>query len=172
MRLPKSLYHPLPLRECGGSQSSTPQHHGQNAHSRVFQGPSLPTALWVTPPNSPRLPAEKRLEQADPDRASFPSPTKFSDATPPPPTPPRPVAPVPIPWRSCKPMPCRILAPARRVPPHPPPHPLPPPPPTPPHPLCPSTLCPPFLSWGGRGCRGGARKRLQFRVVAARTVGK
>ena len=40
--------------------------------------------------NSPRLPAEKRLEQADPDRASFPltqpSPhAKFSDATPPPP---------------------------------------------------------------------------------------
>ena len=40
----------------------------------------------------------------------------------------------------------------------PPSHPTPPRPPTTPPPLTPQ----PFLSWGRPGCRGGARKRLQF----------
>ena len=44
--------------------------------------------------NSPRLPAEKRLEQADPDRASFPLTQPFPPCKTQPP--PDPVGPLPI----------------------------------------------------------------------------
>ena len=91
--------------------------------------------------SSPRLPAEKRLEQADPDRASI------QNLMTPPHPPPTLWDPPPIAWRSSTP-----------------------PPPTPPPfnpaalpPLFCETLFPPFLSWGRPGCRGGARKRLQLK---------
>ena len=93
--------------------------------------------------NSPRLPAEKRLEQADPDRASFPLTQPFPPLrnflTPPPPPPPPCGTPAlwdppPIAWRSCKPTPWRVLSLGgsyREIPQNPPP----PPPPPPPHPF-------------------------------------
>ena len=106
---------------------------------------------------SPRLPAEKRLEQADPDRASFPltqpfPPCQFFDTTPPPP---RPVGPPPTAWRSCKPMPWRVppvggsyrggASKTPTPPPHPP-HTTPPPTsPPPPPPLNLAALPPLFL---------------------------
>ena len=102
--------------------------------------------------NSPRLPAEKRLEQADPDRASFltqPFPPMQNFVTDPPPPP---VGHPLIAWRSCKPMPWREGPGThrKRLKTHKKPttHPHPPPPTPPPHPPPP-------------GCRGGARKRLQ-----------
>ena len=97
--------------------------------------------------NSPRLPAEKRLEQADPDRASFPltqpSPpyAKFSDATPPPPL-------EELQTDAVEGPACRWLLQGE------------PPPPHPPHPL--KTLFLLSCPGAGPGCRGGARKRLQL----------
>ena len=99
--------------------------------------------------NSPRLPAEKRLEQADPDRASFPLTQPFpipNFLTPPPPPPALWDPPQSLGGAANR---CRggsrlSVAPTGKcLKNSPQPH-------------------PPLSSWGRPGCRGGARKRLQL----------
>ena len=97
-----------------------------------------------------------------------PNPTlPFFDATPPPPPPPCGTPPnrlEELQTDAVEGPACRWLLEGECLSTPPPPTP-PPPPPHPPLPFLPffcETLFPPFLSWGRPGCRGGARKRLQF----------